>query len=74
MKFQQQQQAVQQQQQQLLASGPVSPSQDQLKQLKIQQLQMQQEVLKKRQDEIARQVDVLTNIFICIYFIKKSFY
>jgi len=55
MKFQQQQQAVQQQQQQLLASGPVSPSQDQLKQLKIQQLQMQQEVLKKRQDEIARQ-------------------
>ncbi|CAL1541382.1 unnamed protein product [Lymnaea stagnalis] len=44
MKFQQQQ------------GGPIiSQQQDQLKQIKLQQLQMEQELLKKRQDEIARQ-------------------
>ncbi|XP_059164148.1 transcriptional coactivator YAP1-like [Physella acuta] len=35
------------------ASGP--SQQEQLKQLKLQQLQIEQEILKKRQDEIARQ-------------------
>ncbi|BFZ06139.1 hypothetical protein BsWGS_09178 [Bradybaena similaris] len=49
MKFQQQQQ------QQQLSSGPMSPQQDRLKHLKLQQLQMEQERLKKRQDEIALQ-------------------
>ena len=58
MKFQQQQQQQHspQQQQQQLSSGPMSPQQEQLKHLKLQQLQMEQELLKKRQDEIARQV------------------
>lgn len=59
MKFQQQQQQQQQhspqQQQQQVSSGPMSPQQEQLKHLKLQQLQMEQERLKKRQDEIARQ-------------------
>uniref|UniRef100_A0A0B6YR91 WW domain-containing protein n=1 Tax=Arion vulgaris TaxID=1028688 RepID=A0A0B6YR91_9EUPU len=41
--------------QQQLTSGPMSPQQDRLKHLKLQQLQMEQERLKKRQDEIALQ-------------------
>ncbi|KAI8772269.1 transcriptional coactivator YAP1-like [Biomphalaria glabrata] len=36
-------------------SNLLTSQQDQLKQLKLQQLQMEQEALKKRQDEIARQ-------------------
>lgn len=52
MKFQQQQQ------QQQISSGPLSPQQEQLKHLKLQQLHMEQERLKKMQDEIARQVSI----------------